>query len=244
MVENKDYEATKLSGTTSDKEKITFAFNKAFSGTRVDVFNKNKITMTNDIDEGVYVKLTVQVATKKYDQIRLIQLVRNYTKKDTTNIAIDPEDDMHRGRCDWKNNKTGGTAGWRVDQLNTDITPWLLEDINTVKIGKNETTLWDGPAYIAPSPNKGKEFITAAIGYSKGKVPVYLGSVKWGFYVDGKENVSFDPAEPKFMENVPPELGISLARWNTFLVAITNRPNLLEPGYSLIGEIGGVEIPK
>jgi hypothetical protein len=92
--------------------------------------------------------------------------------------------------------------------------------------------------------------VTAAIGYNQGKPPVYLGSVRWGYYIDDKGKVSFLPAAPTFLAKPPPELGDAIARQNRIVKGLypddllKKSPKLRIPEGAYLPEIKNLPIPK
>jgi hypothetical protein len=122
---------------------------------------------------------------------------------------------------------------------------------------KQRSVIFDAPANAEkgaiPAKNAGKEFYTAAIGWyqDKRKNPEYLGAVHWGFYVNDKHEVSFEPHKPEFLAKPPEELGNSIAKVHSYLLH-ASRTDKLDAlltkipeweGKVVIKAIDGVKIP-
>jgi hypothetical protein len=112
------------------------------------------------------------------------------------------------------------SRGWRIDHIQGADTPYVSQ--TNINIGKNgnPTVFWDAPSFFCDTPvrNLGKEFVTVAIGWNHGQIPVYLGSVRWGYYVDRAGRVSFRPEVPEWQNSPPKEVGDALHRWNQLWV--------------------------
>jgi hypothetical protein len=240
MKEVKNYEKM-LTGKTRNGEKVEFVFRKAYVG-HYPFLNKPK-----SIVYGAYVKIEASVPKNKFDKLTMIQITRFVTKQGNDVNSIDPLHPARRNRACWDNELPLGLGktspwlvpykGWYVDAEIQGISPWLSENVTPFSPGgKNKPAIeWDAPALFAPGKNTkrtypaknvGEQFITCLIGTKKGKDPVFLGSVRWGFYVDAKQKVTFLPASPIIEDNrkPPPEIGVALSRWNESKIEWDFRP--------------------
>jgi hypothetical protein len=174
--------------------------------------------------------------------------MRDVTKQGDKFVPCDPLHVTARGRANWKK-PTQPYAGWRVDHDLEEHNLWPTF-INVGKKGA-PTEFWDAPGFFPPgknpksalpAKNHGREFITCAIGWNKGKEPIYLGSVRWGFFVDSDLKVSFEPSKPTIDSKPPPELGIALSRWNFYTEE--NSIGKLTEGVHTLKKLRGIDIPK
>ncbi len=205
---------------------------------------------------GAYVKIDFTVDTDRYDEIRIIQILRYTTipPKGKDKVSADPINELRRNKCDW-DNKDAVSPGWWVDSGQNAETFYVTgTDTSGIYTSKKQAIVWDFPSFSVEgygrATNIGAEFYTVVIGWTKGKTPEYLGGVKWGFFIDDKQVVKFDPAVPELLKGAPKELGDALAKWNKFFAG--RRMMALDdffkaPGvndYMGINKIEGVDIPK
>jgi hypothetical protein len=243
-----DYDGASLTGKTPDGEKITFTFKAAEY--RLGLLNKedkssNAVAMRVSID--------VNVDSKKYDEIRIIQVYRKVEQECHSWVPARSDvqlRDMLAGftgdlfpstpspgwLVDYRPNKAGGRAG---DSFWADQT----------KVSNHESIFNDQPdleAQNGPIPRHGKEFITAAIGWKRGKAPEYLGSIEWGFHVDELGDFSASPEKPILHDGTdapPPQFADCLSRGNKWRMDFTFLPKgqSLEEGEDYINAITGLQ---
>jgi hypothetical protein len=95
----------------------------------------------------------------------------------------------------------------------------------------------------------GRLFITALIGWNGEKsTPVYLGSIRWGYYIDDKGKASFVNGDGTFSDNPKPmvdktppaELGYALGRNNRFVKWLD--PKTPEDNIDIIPKITHIKV--
>ncbi len=220
--------SNKLAGKTSQNEGFAFTVGGAYKGS----YLKNIPNPKNpDTIIGAYVNLKFQVDSKRFQKIKFIQLVREVRKtQEGALLPIDPLDPNRRALADWGNATC--YPGWRVDFIPGNKGPWTQGYVNEGKAG---VEFWDAPGFYKPGQNPknslpasdvGREFITIAVGWNDGQAPEYLGSVRWGYYVDEKQKVTL--VGPTLDSQPPMELGFALQRFNesTYngLIALPGKP--------------------
>jgi hypothetical protein len=217
------YLGKSVKGETLENQDIKFTFQKA----AVVVYPYR--ALDGKLIRGAYVKIQVDVDSKKYDEIRFLQIVREIKydgKNIETPVPADPLYETRRLRSgyDAKGKPIDGaqSLGWRIDQGEKDKNPYFGysnagDPEDDVEIGGTRSTLWDVPGYFDYQRNVGKEFITFAVGIKKGEAPVYLGGVRWGFYTyaAAKATTVLVPESPEFVEYAPEQLAHALNRWNS-----------------------------
>ena len=87
-----------------------------------------------------------------------------------------------------------------------------------IDIGQSTSTFRDAPGDWIEDRSVGKQFILCVIGEKKDKDPEYLGSIRWGYYINKDGEIMLRTAKPKDAPTidaaVPEELGHALFRWN------------------------------
>jgi hypothetical protein len=212
---NEDYlnKGKSIEGKTPDGQKITFKFLKAQDGE----FKINKSKLLT----GTYVKIQVEVDSDDYNAIHFIQLVQRFSKDDKKPnvwVPVDPEHKVKQLRADWAN-ANAPSKGWYIDSDVGNNLAFYGRRGFDVENGPRKSILWDAPGDFAESKNLGKRFITCAIGFKKNGDLVYLGSVKWGYYIkdSGATMILMDEKNEKWPEistKAPEQLGHCLYRWN------------------------------
>ena len=185
---------------------VTFTFDRAYIGTYLYGDGGKKV-------KGVNVAISVALANcGEHKEVKLIQVLRNFTKKDGKVVTADPKYDVRRQRSGWNDDKAK-SKGWRVDGNDEDTTPFYVsgEIYGNDGSDKEAAKLRDIPADWDTDKNVGKEFRTCAVSYAGGKGTV-LACVDWGYYIDDAGKASFYPAKPTAYAGAVTELTDAAAR--------------------------------
>ena len=188
--------------------KVKFTFDRAFIG-------DYEYAAAGKTVRGVYVGISAALSgCGKHKSVKLIQILRNITKKGGNVVVADPEYATRRQRSGWNDN-TAKSKGWRVDGLDTDTTPFYVSDASygTHGSSKKAAKLRDSPGDWKTDRNLGKEFRTCAVSYADGKGTV-LACIDWGYYIDDAGNATFYPAKPTAHAGAVTELTDAAARWD------------------------------
>jgi hypothetical protein len=146
-----------LPGKTTQGDSITFTFEKAYVGSWMYKLGRVKPEEV----AGAYIKLRIDVNTKAFDEIRVIQVVRNVkmvqksgTKDQYEYVAQRPDAGFRRGIADW-DNPQARSPGWGVDKPTpTDDKIWAQGWVNSAS---NSVVIWDAPASNAEQKDQGRQ---------------------------------------------------------------------------------------
>ncbi len=188
--------------------KVTFTFDRAYIGD-YDYPAAGKPV------RGVHVSISVALANcGEHKDVKLVQVLRYFTKKDGKVTTADPKYAKRRERAGWNDDKAK-SKGWFVDGLDTDTTPFYVSDELYGNHGtdKKAAKLRDSPGSWTTDTNIGKEFRTCAVSYADGKGTV-LACVDWGYYIDDKGAATFYPATPTAYVGATQEVGDAADRWD------------------------------
>jgi hypothetical protein len=164
---------------------------------------------------GVYVKIKASFDKAKCDQrceeVKILQVLRDFTKNAKgEKESIKPDTKKMQERAGW-DQKDAASRGWRVDS--GDNAPFFGPG-GVPGSAENGTT--DTPSVERDLPSfsdtfkrepvrkVGKELIACAVCVNKEKPSKIIACLTWGFYVDEKGNVAFDPKPPVGSGPPPP----------------------------------------
>ena len=205
-VHGQSFTATGCAGKPDGK--VTFTFDRAFVGD-YDYAAAGKAV------RGVHVAISAALTgCGEHKDVKLIQVLRNFTKKDGKVVTADPGTAKRRARSGWDDDKAK-SKGWRVDGLDSDTSPFYVSDDLYGDHGsdKSPAKLRDSPGNWTTDRNVGKEFRTCAVSYAGGKATV-LACVDWGYYIDDAGAATFYPAKPTAYVGAVAELTDAAARWD------------------------------
>jgi hypothetical protein len=205
-VNGQSFTATGCAGKKDGK--VTFTFDRAFVGD-YDYAAAGKAV------RGVHVSISAALSgCGEHKEVKLVQVLRNFTKKDGKVVTADPTSAKRRTRSGWDDDKAK-SKGWRVDGLDTDTTPFYVSADLYGDHGsdKDPAKLRDTPGNWTTDRNVGKEFRTCAVSYADGKGTV-LACVDWGYYIDDAGAATFYPATPTAYVGAVAELTNAAARWD------------------------------
>lgn len=208
-VNGKTFTATGCAGKPDGK--VAFTFDRAFVGT-YEYGSAGTV-------RGAHVVISAALSgCGEHTSVKLIQVLRNFTKKDGKMVTADPKNDVRRKRSGWDNDKAP-SRGWRVDQLVDQTSPFYADDASGSDMFGNHGSstkaakLRDTPGDWAADRNVGKEFRTCAVSYAGGKGTV-LACVEWGYYIDDAGKATFYPATPVAHAGALTEVTDAAARWD------------------------------
>ncbi|HEX4450255.1 MAG TPA: hypothetical protein VH143_05245 [Kofleriaceae bacterium] len=187
---------------------VTFTFDRAFLGTYDYAAAGKKVL-------GVHVAISAALAgCGEHKDVKLIQVLRNFTKTAGAVTAADPGTAKRRERSG-TSDANAKSKGWRVDGLDSDTTPFYVSDDLYGNHGSDTEAakLRDTPGNWDTDRNVGKEFRTCAVSYANG-AGVVLACVDWGYYIDDAGKASFYPATPTAYAGAVSELTDAAARWD------------------------------
>lgn len=205
-INGQSFTATGCAGRKDGK--VTFTFDRAFVG-EYDYAPAGRSV------RGVHVSISVALAgCGEHKEVRLVQVLRNFTKKNGKVVTADPGYAKRRERSGWSDDKAG-SRGWRVDGTDTDTTPFYVSGAFYGNDGtdKSPAKLRDTPGDWATDKNVGKEFRTCAVSYSGGKATV-LACIDWGYYIDEAGAATFYPTVPTAHVGAVQELTDAAERWD------------------------------
>jgi len=209
-INGKTFTATGCAGKKDGK--VAFTFDRAFVG-------DYEYAAAGKTVRGVHVIISAALSgCGEHTEVKLIQILRNFTKKDGKVVGADPKNDVRRKRSGWGDDKAK-SQGWRVDGLTDKNTPFYVDNSTTSDIYGNHGSstkaakLRDTPGDWATDRNVGKQFRTCAVSYAGGKGTV-LACVEWGYYIDDTGKATFYPATPVTHTGSVTELDDAAARWD------------------------------
>ena len=205
-VNGKSFTATGCAGKKDGK--VTFTFDRAFVG-------DYEYAAAGKTVRGVHVIISAALSgCGEHTEVKLIQILRNFTKKDGKVVTADPKNDVRRKRSGWGDDKAP-SRGWRVDMLTDKTSPFYADSGLHGNNGSSTAAskLRDTPGDWATDRNVGKEFRTCAVSYAGGKGTV-LACVEWGYYIDDAGKATFYPATPVTFTGAVTELTDAATRWD------------------------------
>jgi len=205
-VNGQSFTATGCAGKKDGK--VTFTFDRAFVGD-YDYPAAGKPV------RGVHVSISVALSgCGEHKEVKLIQVLRNFTKKEGKVVTADPGYAKRRERSGWNDDKAK-SKGWRIDGLDSDTTPFYVTDDLYGDHGSDKAPakLRDSPGDWTTDKNVGKEFRTCAVSYAGGNGTV-LACVDWGYYIDDAGAATFYPAKPTAYVGAVQELTDAAERWD------------------------------
>lgn len=208
-VNGKSFTATGCAGKKDGK--VTFTFDRAFVG-------DYEYPAAARTVRGVHVIISAALSgCGEHTDVKLIQVLRNFTKKDGKVVTADPSNAVRRARSGWDDDKAP-SRGWRVDGLTDKTTPFYADNSDSGIHGNHGSSstaakLRDTPGDWATDRNVGKEFRTCAVSYAGGKGTV-LACVEWGYYIDDTGAATFYPATPVTFTGAVTELTDAATRWD------------------------------
>lgn len=217
-VNGKTFTATGCAGKPDGK--VAFTFDRAFIG-------DYEYAAAGKTVRGVHVSISAALSgCGEHTDVKLIQILRNITKKDGKIVTADPTYAKRRERSGW-NDAGAKSKGWRVDGLDSDTTPLYVTDELYGNHGSSAKAakLRDTPGGWSTDRNVGKEFRTCAVSYAGGKGTV-LACVDWGYYVDDAGAATFYPATPTAHTGAVQELTDATDRWDN--MAGNTKANLVK----------------
>jgi hypothetical protein len=191
--------------------KVAFTFDRAFVG-------DYEYPAAGRTVRGVHVIISAALSgCGEHSEVKLVQILRNFTKKDGKVVNADPENETRRKRSGWGDDKAK-SQGWRVDALTDKTSPFYADNSSSGFHGNHGSStkaskLRDTPGDWATDKNVGKEFRTCAVSYAGGKGTV-LACVQWGYYIDDTGKAAFYPATPVTFTGSVTELDDAAARWD------------------------------
>ena len=224
-IHGKTFSASNCMGTddcgATEGCKANFKFVKAYKGRRLYVQGKQFV-------RGVYVKISANIDDRSKcacDILAFVQIARTITKDKGKIISAKPGSDARIERGGWKN-KDSPSRGWYIDveSFNKNVywgTNYKNFDGNNGSQPAppkkaSPTELWDAPGEWLTDKNLGAEFVTCAMCYNpkEAKKTKVLACVRWGYYINNKKEVSFEPTPPTAMCRAPQEFEDAVKRWN------------------------------
>jgi hypothetical protein len=209
-VNGQTFTATGCAGKKDGK--VAFTFDRAFVG-------DYEYAAAGKSVRGVHVCISAALSgCGEHTEVKLIQILRNFTKKDGKAVTADPTDPVRRTRSGW-GDAAAPSRGWRVDGLTDKTTPFYTENSTTSDVyGQHGSStkaakLRDTPGDWSTSRNVGKEFRTCAVSYAGGKGTV-LACVEWGYYIDDAGHATMYPATPVTFTGSVTELNDAATRWD------------------------------
>lgn len=208
-INGKTFTATGCAGKKDGK--VSFTFDRAYVG-------DYEYPAAGKTVRGVHVIISAALSgCGEHTEVKLVQILRNFTKKDGKIVNADPKNDVRRKRSGWGDDKAK-SQGWRVDALTDKSSPFYADNSTGGFHGNHGSStkaakLRDTPGDWATDKNVGKEFRTCAVSYAGGKGTV-LACVQWGYYIDDTGKATFYPATPVTFTGSVTELGDAAARWD------------------------------
>jgi hypothetical protein len=200
---------------------ITFRFDKGYKGVYTARENSGLPV------RGVYVRISTTYNAPRCpecNEIRLLQIIRRTEHSPAgETITADPRRRERRRLAGW-DDPTAGSRGWIVD---TPIDPrnattrqpyatsFRLGGLELAHPGsaREPAVLWDAPGDFVGHPNSGAELETCAVCTRPNGRNTTLGCVRWGFYIDDAEVVSFEPSTPEARCGISLELVDAVERF-------------------------------
>ncbi len=208
-INGKTFTATGCAGKKDGK--VSFTFDRAYVG-------DYEYPAAGKTVRGVHVIISAALSgCGEHKEVKLVQILRNFTKKDGKIVNADPKNDVRRKRSGWGDDKAK-SQGWRVDALTDKNSPFYADNSSNGFHGDHGSStkaakLRDTPGDWATDKNVGKEFRTCAVSYAGGKGTV-LACVQWGYYIDDTGKATFYPATPVTFTGSVTELDDATARWD------------------------------
>lgn len=219
-VNGQSFAATGIAGHADGK--ITFKFERAFVG-------DYEYAAAGKTVRGVHVIITATLSNcGEHTDVKLIQVLRSFSKQGGANVTADPNDATRRARSGWDDPRAA-SRGWRVDMLTDKTTPFYPENSSDDFHGQNGSStkplrLRDTPGDWSTATNIGKEFRTCAVSYAGGKGTV-LACIEWGYYIDEHGAATFYPASPVAIAGSVAEVKDAAARFDA-MSSTTTKANL------------------
>jgi hypothetical protein len=129
---------------------------------------------------GAHVSISVKLdGCGDHSEIKLVQVLRQITKKDGKMIDREPDSPKRKERAGWSDPKAP-SRGWQVDEVETGKSPFYVSDPLYGNDGSSTKAakLRDTPGEWTTDKNVGAEFRTCAVSYAGGKGTV-LACVDW-----------------------------------------------------------------
>ncbi|MBZ0236391.1 MAG: hypothetical protein K8M05_28950 [Deltaproteobacteria bacterium] len=188
--------------------KVTFTFDRAYVG-------DYEYAAAGKTVRGVHVSISAALKDcGEHKDVKFVQVLRNFTKKDGKVVTADPGYAKRRERSGWSDDKAP-SRGWRVDGLDSDTSPFYVSGDFYGNHGSDAKALKlrDTPGNWSTDRNVGKEFRTCAVSYAGGKGTV-LACIDWGYYIDDAGAATFYPAKPVATAGAVKELTDAATRWD------------------------------
>lgn len=200
--------------------KVSFTFDRAFIG------DYAYPAAGRDV-RGAHVSIAVALdGCGDHSEIKLVQVLRQITKKDGKMVDREPDSAKRKERAGWSDPKAP-SRGWQVDEVETGKSPFYVSDPLYGNDGSSTKAakLRDTPGEWTTDKNVGAEFRTCAVSYAGGKGTV-LACVDWGYYLDDTGKVSFYPAIPTAYPSAVPQVLDATKRWDA--IAGTTKANVVK----------------